>query len=778
MHKNTQADAISQINSINEIDFKNEALSLISNNLCPVFLDSNKKPNLWKWKPLQNTILTKEEIEQLLNKKIIREVVKLKDDPIKSIGIICGTVSGNLEVIDVDCKYQKEGSDLWGDYSDLLKDNLEIYDSLVIAQTISGGYHIYYRCSKIDGNKKIARREPTKKEKEEKQEEIFTLIETRGEGGYVVAPPSVGYKYIQGNINNIPTITEKDREIIWAMAEQLNEVTDNKPAFKEMPTLSFSTTNKANKPNVFKNYRENGDIVDLLCQYGWKVVPKGDRERIYFLRPGTPTSETSGNWHIKERKLWIHSSNTGLTENTALSLVDVYMQLNNITDTKVVREHLINMGYGETIPPPPPPQEEEEAPPLTIPIEGLPKVAQSIIKHYSDTYSTPRDLWTGAFFSAIATAIGGGAELKTKYANNPVFWFITVAPSGTGKSEPATQFFAPFHKRDGDAQRKWKDAIKKWMDYKKLSKEEKETAIEVQAPPPALQYIVSDITPEKLIEANMNTPKGILMLRDEFRGYLKDIGRYNKSGEVEQLLSSFSQTPMTVNRKTVKSDFDNGTLKIEKPIINIFGGIQDALLHELKADGMDASGFLARFLFIYPPQFKKSKYNDAEVDELTRMEYVALIDKLMAYRTFNEPTTYTLSAEASKIYGTFYNRNAELIDACNESNQSTLATLYSKLDYYALRFALIFQCLKWAADGVKENVVSAETMQYSVDVCEYFRATGIKVMNELTPQESEAGKLDNKNVAIYLSAQGKSQGQIAKVLGISQQAVSKFLKQK
>jgi hypothetical protein len=193
---------------------------------------------------------------------------------------------------------------------------------------------------------------------------------------------------------------------------------------------------------------------------------------------------------------------------------------------------------------------------------------------------------------------------------------------------------------------------------------------------------------------------------------------------------------------------------------------------------MDASGFLARFLFIYPPQFKKSKYNDAEVDEMMRMEYVALIDKLMAYRTFNEPTTYTLSAEASRIYGTFYNRNAELINACNESNQSTLATLYSKLDYYALRFALIFQCLKWAADGIKENVVSGETMQYSVDVCEYFRATGIKVMNELTPQESEAGKLDNKNVAKYLSGQGKSQGQIAKVLGISQQAVSKFLRQK
>ena len=53
-----------------------------------------------------------------------------------------------------------------------MEDNLpDLYSNLVIAQTRSGGYHIYYRCSSIAGNLKLS----IKKNRE-------VLIETRGEG--------------------------------------------------------------------------------------------------------------------------------------------------------------------------------------------------------------------------------------------------------------------------------------------------------------------------------------------------------------------------------------------------------------------------------------------------------------------------------------------------------------------------------------------------------------------------------------------------------------------
>ena len=86
---------------------------------------------------------------------------------VKGLAIICGAISGGLEVIDVDTKYDITGS-LWAELRTLIQDNLpELYSSLVIAQTKSGGYHIYYRHSQTGGNIKLANRPTTKEEREQ-----------------------------------------------------------------------------------------------------------------------------------------------------------------------------------------------------------------------------------------------------------------------------------------------------------------------------------------------------------------------------------------------------------------------------------------------------------------------------------------------------------------------------------------------------------------------------------------------------------------------------------
>jgi hypothetical protein len=419
---------------------------------------------------------------------------------------------------------------------------------------------------------------------------------------------------------------------------------------------------------------------------------------------------------------------------------------------------------------PPPPQE----PAHEIPTYGLPTAAQNIIKHYSNTFGTPQDLWTGTFFCAIATAIGGGAELHTKYINNPVFWFICVGASGGGKTEPAKQFFAPFHKLDINALNQWKSETNKYLEYKKLSKAEQKETEKVTPPPSCKQFVVGDITPEKLIEANNDNPKGILLLREEFMGFLKDIGRYNKSGEIEQLLSSFSQTPMVVNRKTTKSESDPGAVMIERPVINKYGGIQTGLINELSKDGRDVSGYLCRFLFIYPKKIKKPAYNLNTIDPMYKREYVDIIEKLLNYRNFAEPIKYTLSSNAHRLYENFFNHNARLINENNEKGNGVLASFYAKLDYYALRFALVFHCLKWALKGETGTEIQAETMQYSIDVCEYFRSTGMHVLQEI--QGHNTREPDRKKLIEYLSSLGNNQSQISDILKISQQAVSKALK--
>ena len=169
-------------------NLKTSAKRLLSYELSVIPKLENKIPAL-TWKPYQAKRIQEQDVERLFT-----------GGNIKGLAIICGAISGGLEVIDVDTKHDTTGT-LWDELRGLIEDNLpELYKRLVIAQTRSGGYHIYYRCSSIAGNLKLS----TKKNKE-------VLIETRGEGGYVIAPPTHKYTYIQVDPGNIHTKTTEDR---------------------------------------------------------------------------------------------------------------------------------------------------------------------------------------------------------------------------------------------------------------------------------------------------------------------------------------------------------------------------------------------------------------------------------------------------------------------------------------------------------------------------------------------------------------------------------------
>ena len=241
-------------------EIKDKAKEYLKAQLSVIPTKEDKVPALPSWTPYQSQRIKENEVEALFS-----------GANIKGLGIICGAVSGNLEVIDVDTKHDTTGS-LWDELRTLIQDNLpELYSRLVIAQTKSGGYHIYYRCKEIKGNLKLA----TKLNKE-------VLIETRGQGGYVIAPPTNGYTYIQGEPGNIPTITTAERDILFSISKSFNQLQDEKPKVNTTASANFKLS--GNSP--FEDYNQRGDIVGLLESKGWKAVNQRG-ERINLLRPGS-----------------------------------------------------------------------------------------------------------------------------------------------------------------------------------------------------------------------------------------------------------------------------------------------------------------------------------------------------------------------------------------------------------------------------------------------------------------------------------------------------------
>lgn len=150
----------------------------------PVRADGSKAPAIPAWKEYQQRRATNAELEKWFG------------GGTNGIAIICGRVSGNLEVLDFDCygAYLAWSEAIASKCPGLVKRLTEI-------ETPAGGRHIYYRLPEAPkGNQKLARDASGK-----------TTIETRGEGGYVLAPgcpPSchpIGkvYRHISG-----PELTE------------------------------------------------------------------------------------------------------------------------------------------------------------------------------------------------------------------------------------------------------------------------------------------------------------------------------------------------------------------------------------------------------------------------------------------------------------------------------------------------------------------------------------------------------------------------------------------
>ncbi len=213
-----------------------------------------------------------------------------------SIGLVCGFVSGNIEVIDIDCKYDITGN-LYRDYCKIIADNdPNLLGKLLIQETANKGYHFVYKCEKVEGNLKLARRESTLEESAIKKEKFKALIETRGQGGYIVMAPSPGYRIIQGSFDNVVTISVLERDLLFECAKVLNQEFD---IHIEIPKTKIAYVPTEGEVSPLDDFSARGEIEQYLIEAGWTYIGKVG-ENLMFLRPGGEKKWSAG-WHPGKR---------------------------------------------------------------------------------------------------------------------------------------------------------------------------------------------------------------------------------------------------------------------------------------------------------------------------------------------------------------------------------------------------------------------------------------------------------------------------------------------
>ncbi len=271
--------------------------------------------------------------------------------------LVCGAVSGNLEIIDFDCA--GEFFEPWRATVGAAAPGL--LDRLVIESTPSGGRHIAYRCeTQVSGNMKLAqRRRPVadhevrlnaadrevvdlygkeyivRTDADETKYVLLTLIETRGEGGIILCAPTVGYELSQGDLAALPALTAEKRDILLETAWSLNE-------YWPEPVNPTPSVPHESGLRPGDDFNERGDVRAVLIEHGWLLARAGENE--YWRRPG----KTRG-WSatLKDRVFYIFSSNAAPFEpNRAYSLFAVYTQLECGGDFELAARALRQQGYG------------------------------------------------------------------------------------------------------------------------------------------------------------------------------------------------------------------------------------------------------------------------------------------------------------------------------------------------------------------------------------------------------------------------------------------------
>lgn len=285
------------------------------------------------------------------------------------VGLVCGKLSGNLEVIDIDCKYDLTKM-LFESYKRMIHEaDPTLLSKLVVQATMNGGFHLIYRCSEIGGNVKLANRPTTEEERNltfqeeyakfiadpkvkneqeaqnkanraRQNDKVRVLIETRGEGGYIACFPSNGYKIIYGDFYSIQEITIEQRNILLSTAMEYNQVYEEyKPALpKEIVKM------KGLSP--FEDYNERGDVIGLLESNGWRVV-KQKGSKTLFLRPGQTSSDTSGNYDSVRKWFSVFSTSTEFEAQKAYLPYAVFAYLECDKDFVLASKKLYDMGYGD-----------------------------------------------------------------------------------------------------------------------------------------------------------------------------------------------------------------------------------------------------------------------------------------------------------------------------------------------------------------------------------------------------------------------------------------------
>jgi hypothetical protein len=356
----------------------------------------------------------------------------------------------------------------------------------------------------------------------------------------------------------------------------------------------------------------------------------------------------------------------------------------------------------------------------SFPIEVFPKSIQNLIINAEETVGYNPEYLSAGILSACATSIGSSVKLfNGSYENPPILWLNIIGRSGDGKTHPLKFAKQPITEMDKKSFTRFQSDMQKYSNSKDKNEEK----------PLYNKTILSDFTPEKLSESLQDNKKGVLIFRDELLGWIKSFDKYKKGGDQQMYLEFFNGDAISVDRVS------KAPIRVERPNVNILGGMQPKVLKDMAANNREDDGFLARFLFVYPENLKPNIFTGKQIDDSQYKNYNKLIQDLF---TIPDKTLKTTGSQI-EIYKEW---QSEKVKECHQDDLETL--IQSKLETYVWRLALILEMIEQTSKESFSDELSDSSLNNAILLVEYFRNNALRVYNKLSSTNPLDSFSDNK----------------------------------
>jgi hypothetical protein len=496
---------------------------------------------------------------------------------------------------------------------------------------------------------------------------IFEHLDIKGDGGYVIAPDSVhpsGFVYTW-EPGHSPDDIELAEAPSWLL--ELLKPAAERPARAPKPFTGniskYARTawdrelqRAASAPAGQRNQTLNDSAFSLgQLVSGGELNESDVRESLYAIADRWPNADHS-------RKTIRNGLEAGMQQPCSRSQSSPSYHATNGNGRVGVGKTKFHEFEGFPEPDEQPGDDSDPAPlPSGLPPvpkldpQLLPEALRPWLEDVADRAQAPLDFPAVGALTSLSSALGRRQGIRPKRHDDwlvvPNTWGVTVGPPGILKSPMLREVVKPLWRLEAAAREQNEQDLERFelqkaaieaerarilarakrskekIDEDKLIQELRELRCE---PPIAARYLTNDSTIERLCELLNENPHGLLVFRDELKGFLSMMDRSGHEADREFYLEGWNG-----NGQYTSDRIGRGRTTVKGLCISILGGITPGPLTSYLSEvfsGESDDGLIQRFqLAVYPDIVKNWINVDRYPDTPAKNRAFAIFERFVSF---------------------------------------------------------------------------------------------------------------------------------------------------